>query len=116
MWTLPILKKGSNIFKALYMPKENIGGPGPWATVLICLLQEMVYIAFIFILQLKFLQLLTCHNRTKKNHAVLQYIWPILCSFDMSIIFLTMTHPLYSGMLGGYTGILRLEIWGQAVG
>lgn len=62
MWNHPILKTGSDIFKALYKPKQNICAAGPWAAVLILLLQEMVFIAFIFIFLLKLLQLLYCHS------------------------------------------------------
>lgn len=49
MCNLPAIKIGSNIFKAPYKPKQNICGPGLWTTTAIFLLQEMVFIAFIFI-------------------------------------------------------------------
>lgn len=62
MWNLPILKAGSDIFKAPYKPKQNICAAGPWATILILLLQEMVSIAFIFVFLSKLLQLLNCHR------------------------------------------------------
>lgn len=64
MGNLSIKKKkkvAQIFFKALYKPKQDNYKPGPWAIVLVFILHEVIFIAFVSVL-MTFLLLLNCHR------------------------------------------------------